>query len=103
MLDRYKKLVAVAEEMVTRWNDAGECVEGLDVHVEYNQGLVRVGVHGVVGVSYSSDDNVHFPEYGVDYNRYHFEWDGEGWVELKPMVHTIAVESCEEADDPLPF
>ena len=102
MLDRFKKLVAVAEEMATKRHNAGESVEGIDVQVEGSQGVVRVGVYAVVGVTFSSDDNVHFPEYGVDYWNYYYDWRGEGWVEHQPLVQTEAVGFCEEADD-LPF
>lgn len=101
MLDKLRKLVAVAEDMATAWNDGGQSVEGVDVHVELNEGLVRVGVFGVVGVNFSSDDNVHFPEYGVDYYTYLYDWvDGE-WVERIPAGH-YAENKPEEMDD-LPF
>ena len=102
MIDKFVKLVAVAEAMATAWNDAGDCVEGMDVQVECNQGVVRVGVFGIVGVNFSSDDNVHFPEYGVDYRNYYYDWiDGE-WILNQPKVVGQSFVEVEEID-PLPF
>ena len=102
MLIRFRELVAVAEEMATKWHNAGESVEGIDAQVEGSQGVVRVGVHAVVGITFSSDDNVHFPEYGVDYVSYYYDWRGEGWVQVQRIVHTIDGTIYEEVDD-LPF
>lgn len=97
---KFKKLVAVAEEMATQWTEAGQSVEGIDVQVEDNHGVVRVGVFGIVGVSFSSDDNVHFPEYGIDYKSYEYEWIEETWVRKQPKFLSAFLN---EAEEELPF
>ena len=48
MLDRFKKLVAVAEEMVTEYNEVGHNVESIVVDVEGDFGVVCIGVFGLV-------------------------------------------------------
>ena len=97
MIDRYKKLVAVAEDMATRLQDAGVHVDGCDVHVENERGIVRLGLWVVVGSTYCSEDNIFEPEFEIDYRTYHFYWSGEEWKE------EIVVEIVEEDYDELPF
>lgn len=101
MLDKFRKLVAVAEEMATAWGEYGESVEGLDVQVEGSQGCVRLGRMTQFAV-YHPDENVYMPEYGVDYNTYYYNWiDGE-WVKQSPKVsERVAVE--EQESDELPW
>jgi hypothetical protein len=101
MLARYNKLVAVAEEMVTGLNDAGHCVDGLQVQAEANAGIVRVGTFGIVSSSYCPDDNVVHPEYGVSYSNYYYTWVDGQWREDEPWV--VSVVSREEEIDDLPF
>lgn len=101
MLDKLRKLVAVAEDIAAEVDESGYSVDGINVHVEGDQGFVRVGHHGIVGVTFSSDDNVHFPEYGIDYYTYLYDWrDGE-WVERIPAEY-YSGNKPEEVDD-LPF
>jgi hypothetical protein len=102
MIDKLNKLVAVAEEMATKWNESGECVEGVVVEVEGNFGVVRIGVHGIIGSNFSHDDNVHFPEYGVVYYSEPFNWEDGGWKEALPQPMVWSGVAEEDADE-LPF
>jgi hypothetical protein len=104
MINKYKKLVAVAEDMAAVWNEAGNDVSGIKVCMEDNTGTVSLGEWCVVGRYYSSDDNVVFPEYGIGYKMYHFTWVDDAWVEDKPeIVERIHVQEDEEEWDELPF
>ena len=67
MLDRFKKLVAVAEEIVTEYNEVGHNVESIVVDVEGDFGVVCIGVYGLLSSHYCPDDNVVHPDYGVVY------------------------------------
>lgn len=102
-MDMFRKLVAVAEDMATKWTEKNLSVEGLCAWIEEDRGFVKVGTMGVVGVTYSHDDNCQFPEYGVVYTHYIYDWiDGE-WVENKPTVFEVASNSYVEEFDELPF
>lgn len=102
MIDKFRKLVAVAEEMATEWNNAGDCVEGMDVQVQGSRGVVRVGVMREYPV-YFPDENVYMPEYGVDYIDYYYNWvDGE-WVREFPKPAIVSMVDPFVVEDPLPF
>lgn len=103
MMDKYNKLVAVAEDMAAVWNEAGNDVSGIKVCMEDNVGWVGLGQWCVVGRYYSSDDNVVFPEYGIDYKMYYFTWTGSEWIEDKREVRVELVQTEEEEWDELPF
>lgn len=100
MIDKFVKLVAVAEEMATAWNDEGDSVAGMSVQVEGNQGVVRVGAMREYGV-YHPDENVYMPEYGVDYNDCYFTWTEGKWVRELPKP--VMVSECVVEEDELPF
>lgn len=102
MIDKFRKLVAVAEDMAAKWNEMGENVEGVVVDVEGDFGVVRIGVFGIVNSSYFPDENVVMPEYGVKYYGEPFNWDGNDWREALPQVIVNDVE-CEMIEDELPF
>ncbi len=102
MIDRYLKLVAVAEDMAAEWSGCGLSVEGVAVEVEGNFGVVRIGVHGIIGSNFSHDDNVHFPEYGVVYYSEPFNWEDGGWKEALPQPMVWSGVAEEDADE-LPF
>ena len=102
MIDKFKKLVAVAEDMAARWSQSGECVEGVVVDVEGDFGVVRIGVHGVIGSNFSHDDNVHFPEYGVAYHSEPFNWEDGDWRKALPQPMVWSGVEEEEVDE-LPF
>ena len=104
MLDRYKKLVAVAEEIVTEYHEVGHDVEGIVVDVEHDFGVVRIGVYGLLSSHYCPDDNVVHPDYGVVYYSEPFIWKEGKWE--KPMAQpapTMITSSFEEEVDELPF
>ena len=104
MLDRFKKLVAVAEEMVTEYNEVGHNVESIVVDVEGDFGVVCIGVYGLVSSSYYPDENVVMPDYGVVYYSEPFTWKEGKWE--KPMAQpapTMITSSFEEEVDELPF
>ena len=105
MIDRYKKLVAVAEDMATRLNDAGVSVDGVVVEVEGHGGIVRIGSCDIIGSSYCSDDNVHHPVFGVDYRSYYFSWINGEWIEDEIVLPQMDLAQIEEANviDELPF
>ena len=104
MLDRFKKLVAVAEEIVTEYNEVGHNVESIVVDVEGDFGVVCIGVFGLVSSSYCLDENVVMPDYGVVYYSEPFTWKEGKWE--KPMAQpapTMITSSFEEEVDELPF
>lgn len=98
MIDKFRKLVALAESIATRYNDAGDTVEGFNVHVELNNGFVRVGIMQEHAV-YHPDENVYMPEYHVSYNTYMYDWVDNKWVK---KVTTYAPLDEDEVDE-LPF
>jgi hypothetical protein len=101
MIDMFRKLVAVAEERATALNNAGHNVDGMNVHVEYNQGFVRLGMVREYAV-YHPDENQYMPEYAMDYDSYYYTWVGEEWVYQVPKVYErVAVE--EQEPDELPW
>lgn len=102
MLDRFKKLVAVAEEMVTEYNNAGHNVDGMNVHVECNQGFIRLGTMREYAVYYP-DENQYMPEYALDYDTYYFTWVDNTWVKDVPKCLEAPVHVEEEDWDELPF
>lgn len=107
MINVYKKLVTVAEDTVTAYNQHVGDVYELSVSVQGNQGCITVGVFGIVGSTYYPDENQYMPEYGMDYNSFHYELvDGE-WVN-KPKQVAVPVENDgatvqENFIDDLPF
>jgi hypothetical protein len=103
MMDKFKKLVAVAEDMASKWNQKALSVEGICAWVEEDKGFVKIGTMGIVGVTYSHDDNCQFPENGVVYTHYTFDWiDGE-WKELVPTPFEVMAGSDIDMFDELPF
>jgi len=105
MLDRFKKLVAVAEEMVTAWEKYGMDVQGMEVLVEGEGGVVKIANVEVTG-SYCPDDNVVYPIYYVDYKSHYFTWIDNDWVRNEPIsIIKEAISPFEEKEefDELPF
>ena len=102
MIDSYKKLVAVAEDMAAEMAEAHGSLEGISIEVEGDMGVVRLGVFGIVGSSYSPDDNVVFPEYGVVYKSIPFRWDGKSWKQAVRETVMCDTPEAEEWDE-LPF
>ena len=105
MIDRYKKLVAVAEDMATRLIELGVSVDGVVVEVEGHGGIVRLGSGDVIGSSYCPDDNVYQPVFGVDYRNYYFSWTSEEWIEDEIVPSQVFLAQIGEAnvEDELPF
>jgi hypothetical protein len=104
MLDRFQKLVAVAEAMVAEWHERSLGVNGMNVHVEYNQGFVRLGMVREYAVYYP-DENQYMPEYAMDYVTYYFTWVDDTWVKDVPecLEAPKPVYVKEEDWDELPF
>jgi len=104
MLDKFRKLVAVAEEMATSWNEMGLDVSGMEVQVEGHGGIVRVGTWREYAV-YHPDENQHMPEYCMDYTTYYYTWIDGQWMKDEPMIVEAAspFEMREEEIDDLPF
>lgn len=103
MLDRFKKLVAVAEEMVTEYNNVGQNVDGIVVDVEHDFGVIRIGVYGLVSSAYCPDDNVVMPEYGVAYHSEPYHWKDGRWEKALQEVKPVMVLGPFEEEDELPF
>lgn len=104
MIDKFRKLVAVAEAMVAEWHEMCLGVEGMHVHVEYNQGFVRLGMVREYAV-YHPDENQYMPEYAMDYNTYYFTWVDDTWVRNVPeRLEAPSPVYVENEDwDELPF
>lgn len=102
----YKKLVTVAEAMVASHEEFVADVESVEVSVTGNQGHIRLGFVGIVGSSYCSEDNVVYPEYGIDYKVYHYAFvEGEWSVLPREEVIVQSSSACVEEAwvDDLPF
>ena len=102
-MDRFKKLVAVAEDMASKWNEKALSVEGICAWVEVDKGYVKIGTMGIVGVTWSHDDNCQFPEYGVVYTHIAYEWVDGDWKEIVPTVFEVASGKDVHMFDELPF
>lgn len=102
-MDRFKKLVAVAEDIASKWNEKALSVEGVCAWLEGDKGFVKVGTMGVVGVTYSHDDNCQFPEYGVVYTHFIYDWVDGDWKEIVPTVFEAASGKDVYMFDELPF
>ena len=104
MIDKLNKLVAVAEEMATAWDDIRFNMSGIEVVVDGLGGIVRLAVGREYPVYYP-DENQYMPEYCVEYVSYYFSWIDGQWVKDEPMVVEAAnpFEEREEEIDELPF
>jgi len=103
MIDRLKKLVAVAEEMATEWNEACVGVDGIEVQVEGHGGIVRLGRVREYAV-YSPDENVYMPEYAMYYDNFYFTWVDDTWVRnVSEYLKAPSPVYVEQEEDELPF
>lgn len=87
MFNRYKMLVAIAEELATKLAESGEAVEeALVIDMITNAagtfGTISIGVYGYSGCQYYPDENVYMPEYDLEYYRYHYKFVDEKWIQL---------------------
>jgi hypothetical protein len=85
MLDKYRKLVAVAEDMASEWNDCEMSVEGIEVSVELNVGTVSIGMMREYAI-YCSEENQYEPSYAMDYTKTVFDWVDGDWVKREPEI-----------------
>jgi hypothetical protein len=102
MLDRYMKLVIVAEVMVTRLNECHEELVQLNVSVSGDKGVVGLGVFGHIGNVYYPDENQYMPEYDTTYESYDFFWVEGEWVSEHEKRIEREVSAIEDYDE-LPF
>ena len=104
MIDKFKKLVAVAEAMAAEWGEMGVDVEGVEVQVEGLGGTVKLGTTHVGG-SYCPDDNVVHPVYYIGYDTRYYSWRDNSWVKDEPMIvgAPSPFEVREQEIDELPF
>ena len=104
MIDKFKKLVAVAEAMAAEWGEMGFGVDGIEVQVEGLGGIVRLGMMREFPVYYP-DENQYMPEYAMDYSSFYYTWGEYGWVKDEPMIVGAAnpFEVREQEIDELPF
>ena len=104
MMNKFKKLVAVAEEMATQWELVSTDVEGIHVSVEGVKGIISLG--GVIEYPvYHPDENVYMPEYGLEYTRLEFKWVNDTWERVYPVIrfNDEAMADAFAIEDPLPF
>ena len=99
MIDKFRKLVAVAEDMAAEWSEKGMDVCGMEVHVEGHGGIIKLGQWREYPVYYP-DENQYMPEYGIDYSSYYYSWIDQAWVKDEPMV--VEVREREDWVDELP-
>ena len=85
MLDKYRKLVAVAEDMAAEWHECEESVEGIELSVELNVGTISIGRMREYAV-YCPDENQYMPDYAMDYRNTYFDWVDGDWVKRVPEV-----------------
>jgi hypothetical protein len=104
MIDKFRKLVAVAEEMATSWNENEVCVDAVEIQVEGHGGIVRLGRMREYAV-YHPDENQYMPEYAMDYDSYYYTWIDGRWMKDEPMIVEARspVWTEEEEWDELPF
>jgi hypothetical protein len=106
MLDKYRKLVAVAEDMAAEWHECEMSVEGIQVSVELNVGIIRIGMMREYAV-YCPDENQYEPSYAMDYTDTYFDWVDGDWVKRVPEVVEYKRPHLEynpfEYIDELPF
>ena len=109
MLDRYKKLVTVAEAMVTTYHQFHTDVCQMNVSVDGDNGVIGLGVFGLVGHSYHPDENQYMPEYDVTYKSYRYSWVDNEWSVLPreedvvQYVENTVWKEQEPLVDGLPF
>ena len=85
MLDKYRKLVAVAEDMAAEWHACEESVEGIELSVELNVGTVSIGRMREFA-TYHPDENQYEPDYAMDYTKTVFDWIDGDWVKRVPEI-----------------
>ena len=105
MFNRYKMLVAIAEELATKLAESGEAVEeALVIDMITNAagtfGTISIGVYGYSGCQYYPDENVYMPEYDLEYFRYRYKFEDGIWLSEIELVHEAAQNSAETE---LPF
>ena len=102
MIDRYKKLVTVAEAMVAEQGQFADNVCQMSVGVHGGLGVVVLGMFGITSSTYYSDENQYMPEYGITYKEYHFFWVEDEWVTENEKKIEREVSATEDLED-LPF
>ena len=105
MINKFIKLVAVAEAMAAGWEESGMDVQGVEVMVEGVGGVVKIGNVEVTG-SYCPDDNVVHPIFYVDYKSHYFTWVDNEWVRDEPISiikEAMSPFGQNEEFDELPF
>jgi hypothetical protein len=106
MLDKYKKLVIVAEAMVAEMHACQECVEGVEVSIELNVGVIRLGRMREYAV-YCPEENQYEPSYAIDYTTDRcYDWIENEWMKRVPKIqerhHSVEYNPFEYIDE-LPF
>jgi hypothetical protein len=104
MLDRYKKLVAVAEDMATRISEHGD-VQSIEVTVSGKYGFIEIGVFCETGCTYYPDENQYMPEYGLVSSGGNYIWleDTQEWETEKQMRLEAELNAYENTMPDLPF
>jgi hypothetical protein len=104
MLDRYKKLVAVAEDMATELSQHGD-VTSMEIFMGSKHSYVEIGLFCEVGGTYYPDENVVMPDYGVMYRRTNYIWleDTQEWETEAQMRLEAEISAYEDTMPDLPF
>jgi hypothetical protein len=108
MIDKYKKLVVIAEAMAMEWNEKGFSLDSFNVKTEWLKGTVTLGSIQQCGSTYCPDDNVHYPVEEMVYMSVDFKWNfrDEKWEEVryeKSVPQATVIGYVEEPWDELPF
>jgi hypothetical protein len=108
MIDKYKKLVVIAEAMAMEWNEKGFSLDSMSVKAEMFKGTVTLGSIQQCGSIYCADDNVHYPVEDMVYITADFEWNyrDKRWEEVwygESVPQCTVIGYVEEPWDELPF
>jgi len=98
-------LVAIAEELATKLAESGERVEDfLEIKMSTDPsgtwGAIRIGVYGIVGCDYNSDENATYPEYGLTIELFRYKLVDGDWYSEEDLQNEADLNALESE---LPF
>ena len=104
MLNQYKKLVAVAEDMATELSKHGEVVS-IDVTSGEKYGSIEIQVFCYVGDKYYPDENQYMPAFDRVSEGGNYVWqdDLQEWVSTEQLRLEAEISAYENTMPDLPF
>lgn len=104
MLNQYKKLVAVAEDMATELSQYGDVVS-IEVTVSGKYGCIELQVLCEAGCTYYPDENQYMPEYDIFPKSQKYIWleDTQEWETEAQMRLEAELNAYENTMPDLPF